>query len=207
MNELIRVAIGHAPPKHREALLSIFALDAALGRIVATTTEPLIGQMRLTWWHERLVGLDRGELTAEPVLAALQGVIRDYDVTGLMLAELVEGWEALFEPLPLEIETLKIFAARRGNRLFDLAARVMVANISPGLGAGWALIDFAEHCSDEHTARRCWETARIHFEICAINGPKPLRILARINRVKAIRPFDRLKEKISRWVLVTAVLH
>lgn len=44
----ISLSIAHAPPYARAALGLLWTLDARLADIVRTTTEPLIGEMRLT---------------------------------------------------------------------------------------------------------------------------------------------------------------
>jgi 15-cis-phytoene synthase len=202
MNDLQRIALAYAPSKCREALSALWALDAALGRVVATTTEPLIGQMRLTWWHERLIALDAGEVPAEPVIAALADVVQNYDVTGQALAGLVDGWETLLEPLPLGDDDLRNFATKRGDRLFALSAMILGSTVGNGLGAGWALIDFAAHCSDPITRERAWSL----FKAMPIRAPKPLRILARIARGKALQPIDQIMLPPARWAVLRAVL-
>ncbi len=206
MNDVQKIALAYAPRRCRDALAALWACDAALGRVVATTTEPMIGQMRLTWWHERLTGLDAGEVPAEPVLAALHDVVRHHDVTGAMLAGIVEGWEVLLEPLPLGDDALRALAIERGDGLFALSAQIIGATVSAGLGAGWALIDFAAHCSDQVTAERAWAMAARLFKETAVTGPKPLRILTKIARAKAMRPVDEMTQPVSRWQLLRAVL-
>jgi 15-cis-phytoene synthase len=202
MNDVQQIALAYARPRCREALRALWDYDVALGRVVATTTEPMIGQMRLTWWHEQMLGLDRREVPAEPVITALQDVVRDHDVTGAMLARLVEGWEVLLEPMPLGDSVLREYAMKRGDRLFDLSARLLASDVSPDIGAGWALIDFARHCSDRTTRER----ALALFKQMPIRGPKPLRILARIARFQATQPVDQIMMPVGRWTMLRAVL-
>lgn len=202
MNDVQRIALAYAPPKFRDALAALWALDATLGRVVATTTEPMIGQMRLTWWHERLSELDSGLVPAEAVLADLTSLVRNHDVTGSQLAALVEGWEALLEPLPLSEGFLREYAVRRGETIFTLSAQIMRSTVPPGLGAGWALMDFAMHCSDAITRAR----AQALFMPTPIRGPKCLRILAQVARFKALQSADEVTIPISRWTMLRAVL-
>jgi 15-cis-phytoene synthase len=206
MNEVQTIVFAYAPRASRDALSALWACDAALGRVVATTTEPMIGQMRLTWWHERLTGLDAGEAPAEPVLAALRDVVRLHDVTGAMLAGLVEGWEVLLDPLPLSDDVLRTYADKRGDGLFALSARVIGRPVIAGLGAGWALIDFATHCSDQVTAERAWAMAGDILAGAGWTAPKPLRILSLIAKARASAPFAELARPVSRWAMLRAVL-
>ncbi len=202
MNEGQRIALAYAPSRCRVALTALWDYDVALGRVVASTTEPMIGQMRLTWWYEQMTGLDADEVAVEPVIAALHDVVRDHDVTGAMLAALVEGWELLLEPLPLGDDILREYATNRGDRLFDLSARILGSSVGDGLGASWALIDFATHCSDLTTCERALGL----FAPVPIKGPKPLRILAQIAKAKAMRPIDQINQPVSRWTMLRAVL-
>jgi 15-cis-phytoene synthase len=202
MNEGQRIALAYAPSRCRVALAALWNYDVALSRVVASTTEPMIGQMRLTWWYEQMTGLDADEVAAEPVIAALHDVVQGHDVTGAMLAALIEGWELLLEPLPLEDDILREYATKRGDRLFDLAARILGSAVGDGLGAGWAMIDFAAHCSDRTTCERALGL----FVPTPIKGPKPLRILAQIAKAKAMRPIDQINQPVSGWTMLRAVL-
>ncbi len=206
MNDPERIALAYVPSRHRDAVTALWALDTALGRVVATTTEPLIGQMRLTWWHDRLTGLDTGVVPAEPVLVALHGMVQDNRITGAQLALLVEGWEQLLEPLPLDADQLTSFAQKRGGPLFDLSAQLSGSSVTSELGYGWALIDFAMHCSDPLTSSRAHQLARHRFSKTAIRGPKFLKILARLAKAKADRPFENIANAVSRWDVLMAVL-
>ncbi len=197
MNELHQLALAHAPLRCRDALSALWACDAALGRVVATTSEPLIGQMRLTWWHDRMMALDAGQVPAEPVIAALHPVVRDHDMSGAMLATLIEGWETLLEPMPLSVGTLQDYAGKRGHVLFDLSQRILAVSADTAAGAGWALIDFATRCTDEVTAERAWSMAGEIFATTRYDGPRALRILAGIARARAHRPFDIIDRRIA----------
>lgn len=143
------LALTYAPADRRAALAALFGLDEALGQVVRGARDPLLGQMRLTWWHEALSGLGSGAVPADPALARLieTGVVPD--VAGTALAGLVEGWEALLEPNMTDGD-LTDFAEGRGARMFTLGAQVLGAE-HPAVGEagfGWALCDLARHSSD-----------------------------------------------------------
>jgi phytoene synthase len=119
-----KLALSYASPETRQSLKTLFSLDETLGAIVRTTREPIIGQMRLTWWYEALGRLDTVPAPAEPVLAALQNEVLPFGVSGAMLGKLTDGWEALLEP-DLDAGAIERFARDRGRRLFDLAATIV----------------------------------------------------------------------------------
>ncbi|MBU1756741.1 MAG: hypothetical protein KJ703_07135, partial [Alphaproteobacteria bacterium] len=49
-----RIALGWTTDPVRTVLVPLFTLDERLARIVATVREPLLAQMRLAWWRDRL---------------------------------------------------------------------------------------------------------------------------------------------------------
>lgn len=158
-NAEFRLALGYADLPARPPLEALFALDDTLGAILRTTREPLVGQMRLTWWYEALGRLDTAPAPAEPVLTALQVCVLPTGVSGAMLAGMTDGWEALLEPV-LDAAVVERFARDRGRRLFELAATMMgVSDTRIGLaGEGWALADLSQRLSDAPSralARAC----------------------------------------------------
>ncbi|WP_159757199.1 squalene/phytoene synthase family protein [Sphingomonas sp. 8AM] len=139
------LAMTYAAPEQRPALAALWGLDDRLADILRTTREPMVGQMRLTWWHTALSALDEAPPPAEPVLQALA---RDVvpRVNGARLATLVEGWEALLEPA-LNRDAMLAYATHRGGGLFA-AIGTIVGVDDPAVatsGEGWALVDLARH--------------------------------------------------------------
>jgi phytoene synthase len=144
------LAIGYALPDTRPALDALWSLDATFAAIVRAARDPLVGEMRLTWWYEALEALDHAPPPAQPVLAALTRELLSRDVAGAALAMMIDGWSALIEPGPLDAERMAIHANARGEGLFVAAARALGAGGDPAAtaGRGWALADLAIHLSD-----------------------------------------------------------
>jgi phytoene synthase len=144
------LALTYAPVRERAALAALFAIDRAMGDVVRTTKEPMLGPIRLAWWRERLEELDGGaSAPAEPRLLAVQRHLLPRGVSGRELAALETGWLRLFDPFPWGVETSEAIWLR-GNLLFGLGARVL-GQADPriqGAGGMWALVDAARHCSD-----------------------------------------------------------
>ncbi|WP_341207163.1 squalene/phytoene synthase family protein [uncultured Sphingomonas sp.] len=140
-----RLAMTYAASAHRPALDALWSLDDKLAGILRATREPIVGQMRLTWWHDALTSLDDAAPPAEPVLQALARDVVPH-VSGRDLADLVEGWEALLEPT-LDASAMQAHATHRGGGLFTAMAAIVGVD-DPAIataGAGWALVDLAGH--------------------------------------------------------------
>jgi 15-cis-phytoene synthase len=121
-----------------------------MGDVVRTTTEPMLGSIRLAWWRERLEELDSGvRAPAEPRLQAVQASLLPRGVTGKDCAGLEGGWLRLFDPFPWNAQTAEAIWFR-GNLLFGLGARIVREPDEriQAAGALWALVDAARHCSD-----------------------------------------------------------
>jgi phytoene synthase len=149
------LALSYVPVGFRGGVEALFTLDETLGQILRTTREPMVGQMRLTWWHEALTALDTAPPPAQPVLRALAAEVMARGVSGADLAGMIDGWEVLLEPDPLDAAMLDLYAAQRGGRLFVLAGRILGAGPRDPLdraGAGWALADLARHSRDAGAA-------------------------------------------------------
>ena len=154
----------------RNAAAALLALDQRLAAILRRTNDPLIGQMRLTWWREALERLDRAPAPAEPVLSALAAEVLPADVRGADLARIVDGWEALIEE-PFDTAAIERHA-ERGSVLFSAIGRVIGATGDPvGLaGEGWALADLALHVSDAATRDAAASAARTRLERALLHG-------------------------------------
>jgi len=170
-----RVALSYAPAGARPGLAALLALDATLGGIVRTTREPLVGQMRLTWWYEALVALDTAPPPAEPVLAALAADVVGSGLSGARVAVMVEGWEALLDPVD---EAAVDRAASRGGVLFDAMARLLGGGTVAAAGTGWAYADLALHLSDPASAAHARDRGRAMLDAAtATRWPRRLRAL------------------------------
>ncbi|WP_109809448.1 squalene/phytoene synthase family protein [Sphingosinithalassobacter portus] len=162
-----QLILTYAPARRRDALAALLALDDALARLLATTSEPALGQIRLQWWRDALQRLDSAPPPAEPVLVALAESVLPAGVSGAALAEIVEGWDVLIESEQLDAEALERFAKGRGETLFALAGTALGARAGDPLaeaGRGWALADLSRHLDRADEAERAREMAARHLE-------------------------------------------
>jgi phytoene synthase len=129
------LACLYAPASARPGLLALFALDCELAQLVASTTEPMLGEIRLAWWRERLAELDAGKAPAQPLLVAL----RDHALPvlrGAELAGLEDRWLALFGS-----DAVPPAHVEGGGLLFALAARLLGGDErrAQEMGQAWVL--------------------------------------------------------------------
>lgn len=150
------LAVTYALPALRPGLTALFALDEKFGEIVATTTEPMIGLMRLAWWREALEKLGAAPIAGEPLLQQLAG-ITSKGVSPASLAAIEDGWTAMLDG-EMDDEAIARHGRVRGGSLFRAAADWLGAADAgiAAAGAGWALADLGHRHSDP----RVRETAR-----------------------------------------------
>jgi len=136
------LAVAYAPRAARLALSALFALDERLGQVVASTSEPMIGLMRLAWWREALEKLDRDPAPAEPLLGLIGRDVLPYGVTGAALSSIEDGWTALIDGEP-DADAIARHGRERGGHLFSAAAALLGAGDPrlPTAGEVWALTD------------------------------------------------------------------
>jgi phytoene synthase len=175
------LALTYVPLRNRGALAALFAIDRAMGDIVRSTTEPMLGPIRLAWWRERLEELDEGTSgPAEPRLQAVERELIPRGVSGRELAALEGGWLRLFDPFPWTVQTGEGIWFR-GNLLFGLGARVIGEADERIQGAGglWTLVDAARHCSDAESRAMLIEQAQAFSRgLGGVRFPGPLRPLS-----------------------------
>ena len=193
------LALLHIPARVREAFGALFAIDAAMGDVVARSTDPALGRIKLAWWRERLEALDSDEPPAEPRLTGASEHLLPKGVTGAELAELEAGWATLLDP---EIDADLV--GQRGATLFGLGAKLLEAN-DPMIGqAGrlYALASVGRRGLPEmfDPARTALNGLRGHrFD----RGARPLTMLARA----AARDLDRSEAEGSRGRAAAMLAH
>ena len=169
-----------------------------MGDVVRTTSEPLLGSIRLAWWRERLEELDAGgPAPAEPRLQAVQRDLLPSGIAARELAALEGGWLRLFDPFPWDVGTSEAIWFR-GRRLFALGGQIagVASEELEASGGLWALVDAARHCSDPRSRAMLIEQARTFAKgLAGARFPapaRPLTMLAALAARDALRgePFE-----------------
>jgi phytoene synthase len=184
------LAVSYAARNGRAGLAGLFAFDISLGRLVASTNEPMIGAMRIAWWREALERLHLPPVPAEPVLQSLAEEVAHGDPDkGADLARLADGWLTLIEAENMDAAALEAYAENRGARLFSLAADLLGVEgdreTLRNLGKGWALIDLAARLSRQKERLEAVAMASGMLDGApwpVMRGAKPLIALAALAR-------------------------
>ena len=168
------------PRELRSAFKALWNLDLAFADVVATSSDPRLGAIRLAWWRERLEELDGSKkAAAEPRLRAVANELLPHGVGGKELSRLEDAWLPLIEPFPWG-EAQALGLRLRGHILFGIGAQVLGGDPRDAEPAGevWSLIDGAGHCSDPQSRERLVEeAAKVGTPNRAASRIRPLTIL------------------------------
>ena len=175
LTPLHRLALSYAPASMRESTYSLMLLDERLAAILRLGGEPMIAQIKLAWWRDRLTEEPSSWPAGEPLLARL----RDWPGDVSRLARMVDGWETLlserFGP-----EELDAYAAGRGSGWVALAETCGVDEAAVDRAARqWAIADLLPHLAKPEEA----EPARACLDQAAPRIPRPLRPLAVLRKL------------------------
>ena len=70
------------PVELRPAFDALFAIDDVMAGVVASSTQPALGAIRLAWWREALERLDHHPPPPEPHLQAAAAAVAPARLTG-----------------------------------------------------------------------------------------------------------------------------
>jgi phytoene synthase len=158
-------------------MAALMRFDRTLASTVSSARDPALAQLRLAWWRTQLDAPVAGNEGFDAI-----------ELFGARLLPVIDGWEELLAPLPLDEAALTAYGRGRGV-IFALLGG------DPNAGTGWALADFARHCSDAATRELARSIANALLAKVS-RQPKPLRILTNLART----------ENFTRWTLLRAAL-
>ena len=165
------------PVDLRPAFDALFGIDGAMAEVVASSTQPALGAIRLAWWREALERLDTMPPPPEPYLQMAAAELLPRGVTGAELAGLEDGWATLLDEQP-DVEWI----GTRGARLFAMAARLL-GDGDPLLDAAGRLYAYGE-ASRNGWAPHFWPMEEMHM-LCRHRFARRLRPLTALARLAA----------------------
>jgi phytoene synthase len=133
-----------ADAQARSDVIALYAFDHELARAPRVATNPLMGEIRLTWWREVLdeVFEDR-HVRHHPTAQALGDVARRRGLPRGPLEALIDGRYRELDPEPLTAADAETLARDTAGRVGTLAAMILDPQTDPEAaalgGATWAL--------------------------------------------------------------------
>jgi phytoene synthase len=113
----------------RADVMALYAFDHVLARVPHQVSEPLMGEIRLTWWGEALDEIyGSAPVRAHPAALALADAVRNRDLARAPLDALVEARFGDLRPEPfVNAEAAVIYADQTAGALVQAAAQALGA--------------------------------------------------------------------------------
>jgi phytoene synthase len=117
-----------APAAARPHLNALNAFASEIARVRDAAREPMPGEIRLQWWRDVLKGEGRGEVSANPVAAALLDTIASCAVPTQRLIALIDAhsFDLYADAMP-SLADLDAYAEHTCGTLFGLASQILDA--------------------------------------------------------------------------------
>jgi phytoene synthase len=116
-----------ADPRVRAEVIAIYALNDELARVGETVSQPLIGEIRLAWWRDRIEDLFQGRpVPAQPALQALAAPIADGRLPQSLFDALIEARHLDLDAAPFaDMDGLARYLDGTAGAIMGLAARAL----------------------------------------------------------------------------------
>ena len=134
-----------ADPGARADVIAVYAFDHELARAGVVASQPLIAEIRLTWWREALDEIFAGRtVRAHPVAQALAACAKRHDLPRASLEAMIDARIAVLDQARLTLAQATAWAEAVGGSTATLAARILDLTSPDGAaspaGIVWGLI-------------------------------------------------------------------
>lgn len=120
------------PRSVRSDLLALAAFSGELLRVHDIVSDPMVGQIRLQWWHDTLQRLARGDKSGHPVADALGRAMRRHGLPAELLEALIEARISDLQPEAFaDDEALRAYLMHSEGALIKLTLRILGVEITP----------------------------------------------------------------------------
>jgi len=114
-------------PQAREAVFTLYALEAELAHVHTAVSEEMIAYIRFAWWYEALEALyNRQVRRGQPVIEALALLVEAGHLPQLLLLAIVEDYRYAYPELPAS-----------GPQHVDVAVAALLEALSPESITAW----------------------------------------------------------------------
>jgi phytoene synthase len=131
-------------PEKRADVIALYAFDHELARAPRVSSNPLIGEIRLTWWREALDEIFEGRsVRRHPTAEALAQVVARHHLARASLEAMIDARYRELDAAPMDEAEALAWARDTGGGVAEMAARILApgADVGPARAAGsaWAL--------------------------------------------------------------------
>jgi phytoene synthase len=128
----------------RADVVAIYAYDHELARAPKVASNPLLGEIRLTWWREALDEIyDGRQVRHHPTAQALADVVKRHRLPRELLEAMIDARYRELDATPMSDEEAVVWAQSTSGRAAEVVARILDPAGDPGRassgGAVWAL--------------------------------------------------------------------
>lgn len=133
-----------ADPSARADVIAVYAFDYEIGRAPKVASNPLMGEIRLTWWREVLdEAFENRHVRHHPTAEGLAAAIRGRNLPRAPLDEMIDARYRELDAEPMNLADALQWARGTGGATAEVAARVLdpkadVAKARAG-GEAWAI--------------------------------------------------------------------
>jgi len=115
-----------APAERREALFALAAFNLEIAKIPEVVSEPMLGEMRLQWWHEVIDEIAVGRVRKHEVVEPLAAAARQFDLPLADLHPLIDARAFdLEDRAPADLAELEAYAETTTAPLNRLALQAL----------------------------------------------------------------------------------
>lgn len=143
------LTVLYAAESVRPALFALYAFNVELARVREQVSQPMLGDIRLTWWREGLETVYAGEPRNHPVLQALANRVASAGVPQALLEQCIEArLSDVYGEQPSTIAELRSYADLSGGAMAEAALWICLgyapdaqtAEAVRAVGQAWTLV-------------------------------------------------------------------
>lgn len=149
----------------RADVVTLYAYDHELARAPRVASNPILGEIRLTWWREALDEVfDGREVRRHPTAQALAEMIRRRGMPREPFEALIDARYRELDPAPMSATEAETWARNTGGRIAEMAVAILDPGADPlaanAAGTAWSLSRRADRAQFDHVRREARGLAR-----------------------------------------------
>lgn len=112
-----------APAQKRADLFALYAFDLETAAVARRVSDPVIGEVRLQWWHDCIGGA--AEAAGHPVAQALRGLLARHGIPEARALALIDARRGALYAQEEGEAALELHAGETAGAVFAMAAQIL----------------------------------------------------------------------------------